>query len=350
MKETVKEDRARRPTIVDIAERAGVSVSTVDRVLNGRSPVRRDKAEKVLGAAEEIGFYAAALIRKRVGPDRPPMRLGFLLQQQHRPFFQQVGQALEGETRACQVIDGTPRVLFVDDIEPATVSGELVKLGRTVDAVAVIAGAHPHLSRAIDTLHDEGVPVFGVITELSATKPVGFAGIDNWKVGRQAAWAIAYGAPRPGKVGIIFGSHRYRCQELNEMGFRSFFRERAPEFVVLEPGISFEDGRVAAEVFRMMMARDPDIVGLYVAGGGVSGVIREMRERSPETHPIVVCHELTANTREALLDGILRLVISHPLPVLARSLVEAMSKAVLDKGSEPANAILPFDVFTSENV
>ena len=350
MKETLKTGRVKRPTIADIAVRADVSISTVDRVLNGRNPVRRDRAAKVLVAAEEIGFYAAGLIRKRMGPDRPALKLGFLLQQRHRPFFQQVGQALADETRACSIVEGTAQVLFVDDIEPATVSNELLKLGRTVDAVALIAGAHAHISRAIDTLHEQGVPVFGAITELSATRPVGFVGIDNWKVGRQAAWAIANTVRRPGKVGIIFGSHRYRCQELNEMGFRSFFRERAKDFVVLEPGISFEDGRVAAEVFRMMMARDPDLVGLYVAGGGISGVIREVRDKPAETWPVIVCHELTANTREALLDGTLRLVISHPLPALAKTLVEAMVKAVLDRNAEPATAMLPFDVFTSENL
>jgi LacI family transcriptional regulator len=350
LKDSLKIETGKRPTIVDLARQAGVSVSTVDRVLNGRSTVRRDKAEKVLAAAKEIGFYATGLIRSRIGPERPAVKLGFLLQQQHRLFFQQIGDALAEETRACPTIDGTPRVLFVDDIEPATVSNELLKLGRTVDAVALIAGAHPHLSKAIDTLHDEGIPVFGVITELSATRPVGFVGLDNWKVGRQAAWAIAHMAPRPGKVGIIFGSHRYRCQELNEMGFRSFFREQAPDFTVLEPGISFEDERVAAEVFRMMMARDPDMVGLYIAGGGVSGVIKEIGERAPAPSPIIVCHELTVKTREALLDGTARLVISHPLPALARTLVEAMSKAIVEKGSEPVSTILPFDVFTSENV
>ena len=45
----------RRPTIADLAQAAGVSVATVDRVLNGRLPVRSETARKVSEAAERIG-------------------------------------------------------------------------------------------------------------------------------------------------------------------------------------------------------------------------------------------------------------------------------------------------------
>ena len=46
-----------RPTIADLAQASNVSVSTVDRVLSGRQSVRKATAEKVLSAAEAIGFY-----------------------------------------------------------------------------------------------------------------------------------------------------------------------------------------------------------------------------------------------------------------------------------------------------
>ena len=48
----------RRPTIQDLAENAGVSVATVDRVLNRRLPVRESTALRVVSAAEAIGYHA----------------------------------------------------------------------------------------------------------------------------------------------------------------------------------------------------------------------------------------------------------------------------------------------------
>ena len=39
----------------------------------------------------------------------------------------------------------------------------------------------------------------------------------------------------PGKIGILMGNPRYRNQEMNEAGFRSYFREHAQGFTLLEP-------------------------------------------------------------------------------------------------------------------
>lgn len=46
----------RRPTMVDVAERAGVSFKTVSRVINGVSSVDKEMAERVRVAATELGY------------------------------------------------------------------------------------------------------------------------------------------------------------------------------------------------------------------------------------------------------------------------------------------------------
>ena len=62
---------ASRPTITDLAKAAGVSVATVDRVLNGRHKVREETARRVYDAANAIGYHAIGLIRQRVFEDLP---------------------------------------------------------------------------------------------------------------------------------------------------------------------------------------------------------------------------------------------------------------------------------------
>ena len=47
------------PTISDVADRAGVSPSTVSRVLNGRPGISEGTRLKVLQAAKELGYYPA---------------------------------------------------------------------------------------------------------------------------------------------------------------------------------------------------------------------------------------------------------------------------------------------------
>ncbi|MER9596865.1 LacI family DNA-binding transcriptional regulator [Mesorhizobium sp. M0244] len=341
----------RRPTIADLARQAGVSISTVDRVLNGRDPVRRDKAERVLSAAEEIGFHAAGLIRKRIGPERPAKTLGFLLQQPWRLFYQDLGHALAEETRANPLIQGTPRVVFVDNLDPAAIAEQMNQLAKSVDALAVVTADHPHVSRAVDGFAERGVPVFALISELSAQNRLGYVGLDNFKVGRTAAWAISGLCNKPGKVGILVGSHRYRCQEQNEMGFRSYFREHASDFSLIEPLASLEDSRYSAEITRELFARNPDLVGLYVAGGGIRGVMQALREQPDFQRIITVGHDLTAETRTGLIDGVLKLVISHPIQNLSQTVVAAMALAATQSRQEASvPVVLPFDLHVSENV
>jgi LacI family transcriptional regulator len=66
-----------RPTINDLAKKAGVSVATVDRVLNRRLPVREDTAIRVVEAAEAIGYHATGLLKRRIA-ESPKRKFGCL--------------------------------------------------------------------------------------------------------------------------------------------------------------------------------------------------------------------------------------------------------------------------------
>ena len=50
------QERGRRPGMVDVARRAGVSHQTVSRVLNNPASVRPATRERVLAAIEELGY------------------------------------------------------------------------------------------------------------------------------------------------------------------------------------------------------------------------------------------------------------------------------------------------------
>jgi LacI family transcriptional regulator len=83
-----------RPTVADVAGKAGVSVATVDRVLNGRHKVREETARKVYEAANAIGYHGAPLIRQRMTADLPQMNFGFVLQRADQHFYRSFGEML----------------------------------------------------------------------------------------------------------------------------------------------------------------------------------------------------------------------------------------------------------------
>lgn len=340
-----------RPTINDLAREAGVSISTVNRVLGGSNNVREATIQQVREAAERIGYYGLGVIRAQITSRRPKLRFGFLLHQPTRTFYKMLGAALQASATATEEQDIETEIIYAENLSPQFISEKLLDLGKTCNAVAVVSAVHPLVTQAIDTLDAKNIPVFALISQLSATGSVNYVGLDNWKVGRTSAWAFHHICQSPGKIGILVGNHRYRCQEMNESGFRSYFREYAPGFQLLEPISTFETAAVAEEMTEKLVQQHPDLSGLYISGGGISGAIAALKTCGVAGKIAAVGYELMDNTRAGLLDGTLTMIIAHPLQRMAEATVSGMIKATTaEPGAGKQTTVLPFDIYTRENI
>ncbi len=225
---------AKRATIADIAQASGVSVATVDRVLNGRLPVREDTAQRVYEAAEAIGYHAAGLIRQRIRQDLPEYRLGFLLLSQETHFYREFARALDAAAANAVRFRGVCDIDFWSSQSPEDIVDRINRLAARAHAIAVVSHDHPAVTAAVEALKARGSPVFSLLSDFAPGVREGYIGLNNRKAGRTAAWMIAKCAQRPGKVAVFVGSHSFHGHELREIGLRSYFREHAPEFTVLE--------------------------------------------------------------------------------------------------------------------
>jgi LacI family transcriptional regulator len=342
---------ARRPTIADLAREAGVSVATVDRVLNRRNPVREATAARVLAAAEQLGYYATALLRSRLQPAEVKRTLGFLLQRGSSPFYRALAAELESVVHSAPDIQGRSVVEFADELTPTRAVERMRALGSRVDALAVVSVDHPRVTEEIERLRAAGVPTFALLSDLSAPSRAGYVGLDARKAGRTAAWAITRLSRRPGKVAIFVGSLRYLDHDLREMSLKTYLRELAPDFRLLEPVVDLEDEAVAYGAASDLLKRNPDLVGIYSAGGGTDGIAQALREEGAAGRIVFVCNELTPASRSGLIDGVIDLAIATPVPLLARRAVEAMLDAVGE--NRPASVLqlhVPLEVVTPESL
>ncbi|GIL01374.1 MAG: LacI family transcriptional regulator [Alphaproteobacteria bacterium] len=340
-----------RPTIADLAARAGVSVATVDRVLNGRQRVREETARRVYQAASEIGYYATALIRHRLAADLPQARLGFLLQRQDQSFY----QAFAGELVKAAAETAGWRVQadlrFVAAQTPQEVCAALEALGAANQAVALTSLDHHSVTKVVENLKSNGKPVYALLSDFAQGVRENYVGTNNMKVGRTAAWLVAHTARRPGKVAVFVGSHRWHGHELRETGFRSYFREYAPQFEVLDTLINLETHQVTYEATLNLVHRHAGIAGLYIAGGGMEGALQALRELPPDRLPSVVVNELTPDSRAALQDRLVTAAISTPLPQLCRTLVDHMLATIRNGPAEtPGQIFLPFGLSVPESI
>lgn len=342
---------AARPTIADLAKQANVSVATVDRVLNGRHAVRPETARRVYEAATAIGYHATALIRQRIHADLPQVRFGILLQKPETEFYAAFGAEAERAVREAERVRGHCLLDHVPDLAPAAVADKLREMAPKVHAIAMVAVDHPHITAVVAELRARGLPVFALLSDFAAGIRTGYVGVDNRKVGRTAAWAIARIARRPGKVAVFVGSHRFLGHDLREMGFRTWFREHAPSFHVLDTLVNLEDLRFTRQTIGELLLRHRDLVGFYVAGGGMEGAIEALREAGDDHGLVVVLNELTPVSRRALADGVITMTLSTPLPALCDRLVELMARAATKAdGDIPGQTILPFDINIAETI
>jgi LacI family transcriptional regulator len=342
-----------RPTISDLARAANVSVATVNRILAGSTSVRTATIQRVQDAADEIGYYGLKVIEARKKESMPSYRLGFLLQQSTRELYQLFGRKIREAAAGRRDARIESVIEFVDRLDPENIASRLKTLGSACDATAVVAADHPLIGQAIQSLRHQGTPVVAYITDQSAPERAGYVGADNWKLGRTAAWFIAQTTCRPGRVQVFIGNHRYQCQDISEASFRSYMREHASHLSIDDSVPTHEEPDEAHRLTSKLLAERDDLVGVYVAGGGISGVLQAVRE-APEQRRRgfrVVCRDIGPETRRGLAEGLITAALCHPLERTSDQLVQTMIDAVRQTNTGVIlQRTLPFEIITPENL
>ena len=220
-----------------------------------------------------------------------------------------------------------------------------------VRAVAATGLDHHEVTRVVADLRARGIPTFSLLSDYAQGVRESYVGLNNLKVGRAVGWLMARMARRPGKVATFVGGHRYHGHELRETGLRSSFREYAPDLEVLSGLLNLEDRQITYETTHAILEKHRDLAGIYCAGGGMEGAIRALRESGRAHEVMLVVNELTDESREALQDGTVKIVIRTPLRQLCAELIPLMIHTV-EKGmaETPGQRFLPFEIWTPESL
>ncbi|PGH56296.1 LacI family transcriptional regulator [Azospirillum palustre] len=341
----------KRPTISDLAKAAGVSVATIDRLLNGRHPVREETARRIFEAATDIGFHGANAIRQRTLAQQPDYHLGFILQKERHAFYQEFAARIEEVVRSHPDRRLRATIRFVQSTSPAELAELIRGMKGKVRAVAVTGIDHHDATAAVAELKAAGIPTFSLLSDFAQGVREGYIGTNNLKAGRTAAWLMSKIARGPGRIAVFIGAFRYHGHALRETGFRSYFREFAPEFTLTDSIVNVETRQLTYEATLGLLDRHDDVVGIYVAGGGMEGAIAALREvRRPDEVTCIV-HELTPESRRGLLDRHVSVVMATPLPALCTDLIEMMVHSIEHGMAEnPGQRFLPAQLWTPESL
>ena len=339
-----------RPTVHDIAETAGVSLATVDRVLNRRPGVKAATRERVEAAIRKIGFVrdmaAANLAKGRIYP------LVFVVPRGNNSFMEglkfEVEQAIarSPQERTSISIRDVPR------FDGPSLAAALDKLAADPPAgVAVVAVDHLMVHDAIARLKDLGVAIVTLVSDLPGSLRDHFAGVDNLAAGRTAGSLMGrFLAGRAGKVAVVAGSmlvgdHRDRLE-----GFRKSLGELNASLEIL-PAMEGQDD--PDQVFGLVTEclRRENLSGIYSLGAGNRGLIRALRELPPtESRPVVIAHELTPHTRVALQSGLIDAVLNQDAGHEVRSAIRVLKARADGIDVIEGQERIRIDIFLKDNL
>ncbi|MET0748709.1 MAG: LacI family DNA-binding transcriptional regulator [Rhizobium sp.] len=339
-----------RPTVHDIAAAAGVSLATVDRVLNQRAGVRSVTRERVEAAISDIGYVrdmdAANLAKRRLYP------LVFILPSSDNSFM----HALLAEARQAVLRSGTERttiqIIEVPAFDPAALVAALDGLaGTDIAGVALVAIDAPEVREAVDRLVRAKTPVVTLVSDLTGSARHHYAGVDNIAAGRTAARLLGrFLGGRQGAVLVLAGSLLVRDHRERLEGFSAMMGEEFSALTLLPVLEGRDDPQTVDALVSTALAGNDAIIGVYSIGAGNRGLVKALRARAAGQKLVVVVHELTENTRNALEDGLIDVVLNQDAGHEVRSAVRVLKAKADGLAVIAAQERIRLDIFLKDNL
>ena len=313
-----------RPTTKDLAREAGVSLATVDRVLNGRSGVRQATVDAVNEAIEKLGFArniaAANLARRRT------YRFQFLLPRDGGEFLDTVVARID-EARGAflpEFVDISYRRVIGRD--PHQTARLLAEIGpEHLDGVALMALESPQVRDAGERLRERGVQLVEFVSGQAGERPLNFVGVNNRAAGATAGRLMGrFCGAGMGELLLITDSMNAHDSLERRLGFDSVITRDFAGLTALPSLETHGDGERARLIVRNAYRNHPRIIGAYVASSEARQALEAIAEVSDPASQVLIAHERTAFSEELLRGGQLDAVIAQNPGHLVRSAIRLL--------------------------
>jgi LacI family transcriptional regulator len=266
-------------TIKQIADMAGVSRATVDRVLHGRPNVSLDKLERVKDILTKYD-YTPDLAARALASKHQELKLGVLLPYWTGFYEYEVMRGIDKATRELRTlgIDVIVRKCETDRSAEAVYKiTELEEAG--VVGLAICAKNTDVISDKLAKLSSDGISIVTFNTDIPDSKRVYFVGQDPHRSGRIAGELMNKVYRNDGDILIICGDLEYAAHKARVDGFRTVIENRGVgggKLCVVETA---NDNKLTYDAVMDWLDKTADPGGIYMANEGVEGCIEALRKR-----------------------------------------------------------------------
>ena len=297
-------------TINEIAQLAGVSRGTVDRVIHNRGKVKPEIQERIQRIIQETGFSpnmaAAALKRSSNG-----LRLGVLLPPLSNKFYLDVQRGIHHATRHYLQYGVSVNLKKMSDLSAETqirLIEELLEEG--LDGLALTAIDTPEMTAYINQLAQK-IPVVTYNTDFTSSQRLCFVGQEHLSAGRTAGNLLCKSLRTPGTIVPLISYSSILAHTQRVDGLHSVLGN-CPVAVTMTPALeTAESDEQAYRVVSSLLQERSDIACIYVAGGGQVGAANALSDSGRGADIMMICYDLLPETIRHLKSGVVDYTIGQ---------------------------------------
>jgi len=335
-------------TLNDVAQAAGVSYATADRVINNRGNVAHKSVVKVREAVTKLGYVrnvaAANLSRKRV------YRIAFLIPKGTNAFFNRIRYHIAQAAAQLSVESFRISVIEVSAFSVESLFDSISDFEQSdLDGVAIVGLQSRALEKPLADLRARGMKIVGLVSDLPDELRSAYIGIDNIVAGRTAArmTGLAH-SDRQGEIQTFAGSLEARDHAERLQGFCEVISNDYPNLTVRDPILTKDDPSILRAQTTELLSTHANVTALYNVGAGNSGLTKAI-SILPAKRPFCVVHELVSHSRQALAEGQIDLVIDQR-PDIEVSRALTVLRALIDERDLPSMPDLTPTIYVRDNL
>lgn len=298
-------------TMKQIAQIAGVSRGTVDRVLNNRGAVNPETARKIWDIAKSLQYTPNRAALSLAARKRNISLTYVMFDPKSNVFFSQVEQGVRAKAAQLAESGVTVHIRFADYRNPLTVAEQLDAAVADGTAGIVVAGLNlPEIQQKLREITAAGIPVVVVNSEIPDCGQLAYLGHDSFLAGRTAGGIVRLIHRDAIRTGIILGSRNSSCHAERVAGFRSVLEELGIPWEITFTDVNGDDEFDSFSAVKEQLQSHPDTNTLFMAtGSGVFGACRAVESLNLPEPPAIVCYDCPTGTRQMLEKGLVSATI-----------------------------------------
>ena len=340
--------------IKDIAERAGVSVGTVDRVLHERpnvSPTAREKVEKALAEMDyQPNVYASALAY-----NKDYTFCCVIPMHESEAYWDEIEEGVKACTELRRDFHISLNIKYYERFNDTSFSKVAEEcLAENPDGVIVVPAKLELTREFTNTLSDRNIPFILLDSYLPDLKPLAFFGQDSFQSGYFAARMMMLIASKEKEIMMMKqlkdGHVGSKQQSNRETGFRHYMRDHFPEIAIVDVNLPLGGTKAQYDKILEDFFKEHSQVHHCITFNSKAHLVGEFLLRTNRRNVQIMGYDMVPKNAECVRQGSISILIAQHAYMQGYACVETLFQAiVLKKEVNPVN-YMPIELLVKENI